>query len=282
MSDTTPKPFVFILMPFDAKFNDIYQLGIKAACAEAGGYCERVDEQFFENSILDRVYNQIAKADLIVADMTERNPNVFYEVGYAHALGKRVILLTQVSQDIPFDLKHYPHIVYGGKITELKQELAKRIRWALENPGEVKRLSEEHLDLYVYGENILKHPALKLSGSAVQGQHLQLTLEMNNSTEKFIGPITFKIGLLCKEELNFSPLSEGLSSTQFTTINLKAHQKNLYIIDRPYEILPGCWEKMHFYVFRQAPYQVGQLEELVFRVFSNTGTADYPLNLMIS
>lgn len=55
MTDTTaPKPFVFVLMPFDKKFEDIYQLGIKAACSEAGAFCERVDEQIFTESILDR------------------------------------------------------------------------------------------------------------------------------------------------------------------------------------------------------------------------------------
>ena len=139
MTQTTPKIFVFVLMPFDTKFDDIYELGIKAACSDAGAYCERVDEQIFEESILNRIYNQISKADLLIADMTGRNHNVFYEVGYAHALGKRVFLLTQSSDDIPFDLKHYPHIVYGGQISELKSELTKRIRWAIENPEDVEK-----------------------------------------------------------------------------------------------------------------------------------------------
>ncbi len=113
-------------MPFDEEFDDIYQLGIKQSCEDAGAYCERVDEQIFTESILDRVYNQISKADIIVADMTNRNPNVFYEVGYAHALGKRTILLTQNAEDIPFDLKHYPHIIYNNKISRLKKDLTSR------------------------------------------------------------------------------------------------------------------------------------------------------------
>ena len=54
--------------------------------------------------------------------MTGRlDPNVFYEVGYAHALGKITLLLTQAVSDIPFDLKHRQHIVYGGKIDILKE-----------------------------------------------------------------------------------------------------------------------------------------------------------------
>jgi hypothetical protein len=68
-----PKPFAFVLMPFSSDFDDTYILGIKAACTDAGYYCERVDEQIFEETMLERIYNQIAKADLIVADMsTER------------------------------------------------------------------------------------------------------------------------------------------------------------------------------------------------------------------
>jgi len=115
-SDTSPKPFCFVLMPFEDAFDDIYQLGIKDACSDAGAYCERVDEQIFQETILDRIYNQIAKADIIVADMTGRNANVFYEVGYAHALGKTTLLLTQSADDIPFDLKHFPHIVDAALI----------------------------------------------------------------------------------------------------------------------------------------------------------------------
>ncbi len=63
--------------------------------------------------------------------MTERNSNVFYEVGYAHALGKIVILLTQNADDIPFDLKPKQHIVYHGKIETLRSKLTERIAWAV-------------------------------------------------------------------------------------------------------------------------------------------------------
>src|SRR5689334_16538674 len=128
---TAPKPFIFVLMPFDSAFDDIYKFGIKGASDDVGAYAERVDEQIFSEGILDRIFNQISKADVIVADMTGRNPNVFYEVGYAHALGKVVILLTQTAKDIPFDLKHRQHTVYGGKIAALRKELASKLQWAI-------------------------------------------------------------------------------------------------------------------------------------------------------
>jgi hypothetical protein len=74
------RPFAFVLMPFDKSFNDVYQIAIKDACENAGAYCERVDEQIFEDSILQRIYNQINKADIIIADMSGRNANVFYKL----------------------------------------------------------------------------------------------------------------------------------------------------------------------------------------------------------
>ena len=92
MKKTSPKPFIFVLMPFSDEFDDVYKLGIKPACEKVGAYAERVDEQIFKETILQRIYNQIAKADIIISEMTGRNPNVFYETGYAHALGKNVIL----------------------------------------------------------------------------------------------------------------------------------------------------------------------------------------------
>lgn len=146
LTTPTAKPFVFVLMPFSTAFDDIYRYGIKKACEDQGCYCERVDEQMFDGTILDRIYNQISRADVVIADMTGRNPNVFYETGYAHALSKRVILLTQSEQDIPFDLKHYTHLVYNASISTLSEQLAPRISWALSQSG--RTLDEGRLVRY--------------------------------------------------------------------------------------------------------------------------------------
>lgn len=141
---TSPKPFIFVLMPFKEDFDDIYISGIKETAIGVGAYAERVDEQNYKEGILERIFNQINKADVIVADMTGRNPNVFYEVGYAHALGKIVLLLTQNVDDIPFDLKHRQHIVYGidgGKIKRLCNLLSPKLTWAInesKRKGKVK------------------------------------------------------------------------------------------------------------------------------------------------
>lgn len=134
--------FAFVLMPFDSKFDDIYKFGIKEPAAQLGVLAERVDEQIYTEGILDRIYRQIELADIIVADMTDQNPNVFYEVGFAHAKDKLCILLTSSAQDIPFDLKHRRHIVYGESITTLKERLIEELAWAR---GEIENIQKSHI-----------------------------------------------------------------------------------------------------------------------------------------
>ncbi len=127
LSLATSAPYVFVLMPFSEGFRDAYELGIRAVTQSLGMRCERVDEIEFNDTILAQIYKGIQRADVIVADMTGRNPNVFYEVGYAHALHKDVILLTQNVGDIPFDLKGHNHIVYHGQVTTLRDRLQRRL-----------------------------------------------------------------------------------------------------------------------------------------------------------
>jgi hypothetical protein len=122
--------FAFVLMPFKLEFSDAYRLGIKEPAAALGIRAERVDEQIFTEGILDRIYRQIDAADIVIADMSEQNPNVFYEVGYAHAKGKLCLLVTKNASDIPFDLKHKRHVVYGGSIQTLRELLTKDMEWA--------------------------------------------------------------------------------------------------------------------------------------------------------
>ncbi len=198
MEDTSPKTFVFVLMPFSDELSDVYDVGIEPACKDASAYCERVDKQIFLENILERVYNQIAKADVIVAEMTRRNPNVFYEVGYAHALNKRVILLTQNADDIPFDLKHFPHIVYGGKIAVLKSELEKRIRWCVENPKDSLSNVDPSISLFVRGVLLEEHPVISNSRS-----HAYFTIDIHNQTNKVLDPSVLSFALVTPERVTY-------------------------------------------------------------------------------
>lgn len=108
---------VFVLMPFERDWSSrIWNKHIKpavtAAAADPPLICLRADDLSGQDIMID-VYENIVKSAAVIADTTNRNPNVFYELGLAHALGKRVILITQDVHDIPFDLQRFRHIVYA-------------------------------------------------------------------------------------------------------------------------------------------------------------------------
>lgn len=102
----------FVLMPFKKKFREIYANHIKPILTRYNWGCSIADEIHEEREIINIIWEQVLRADLIIADLTKRNPNVFYELGYAHALGKKTVLLTQSIQDVPFDLRHRQLVEY--------------------------------------------------------------------------------------------------------------------------------------------------------------------------
>jgi guanylate kinase len=101
----------FVLMPFKAEFSPVYDDHIVPVCSSVGMSPFRADKIFSTNPIIEDIRESVASAKIIIADLTDNNPNVFYEVGICHAMGKDVILITQ-NQEIPFDLRHLRCIIY--------------------------------------------------------------------------------------------------------------------------------------------------------------------------
>jgi len=268
MSDTRPKPFVFVLMPFEPAFRDIYELGIRAAASEAGAYAERVDEQIFDESILQRVYNQIAKADLIVADMTGRNANVFYEVGYAHALGKRTILLTREAADIPFDLKHFPHIVHGGSIADLKNELQRRIRWFAENPTTTFQTPLE-LAFFTEGRPITNGSALAfLLPRQEDTSDINIAFDVHNPTDRIIDGARAEIGLVVPEALRRA-YAPNVSTVRVDT------SRWMHVFTGLGAILPGAWRALRMRCQRRyLDREHGRELSVILRLFAEVGYRD--------
>ena len=120
------KPSAFLLMPFDEKFDKVYTRFIKPVLEDAGFNVNRADDIQSQQSILKDILERIRASDLIVADLTGANPNVFYELGLAHALRKPVILITQTIAKVPFDVNSYRILQYGTyfvDMDEAKKEL---------------------------------------------------------------------------------------------------------------------------------------------------------------
>jgi hypothetical protein len=99
-------------MPFKAKLEKVYTEHIKKLADELGIVIQRADEQFSPRPFMEKVWDGICAARLVIADCTERNTNVFYEIGMAHTVGKKVILLTRSEKDIPSDIRHFDYIEY--------------------------------------------------------------------------------------------------------------------------------------------------------------------------
>jgi nucleoside 2-deoxyribosyltransferase len=118
-------------MPFTPEFNDIYILGIRETAEKLGIVVERADSIEHNESIPDVIRREIEECDVVVADTTQHNPNVFYEVGLAHGIGKKTILICRDVNSIPFDLGAINHIVYSS-IVELREKLKARLQATLQ------------------------------------------------------------------------------------------------------------------------------------------------------
>ncbi|MCP4675932.1 MAG: hypothetical protein GY854_10585 [Deltaproteobacteria bacterium] len=103
---------LFVLMPFADELNPIYNDHIRKVANALKLSIARADDFFTQESIIQEIWCAIAQSTILIADCTGRNPNVFYEIGMAHSIGKRVILITQNPGDIPFDLRHRRYIHY--------------------------------------------------------------------------------------------------------------------------------------------------------------------------
>jgi len=131
----------FVMQPFAAPLGDYYDKIYKPAIEKAGLSAIRADADIFgTGKIMEQVWRGIRGARVLVAELTSRNPNVFYELGLAHALNKPVVLVSATEQDVPFDLTHIRVIYYdkhdpfwGQKLLD---KVAENILSALRNPEE--------------------------------------------------------------------------------------------------------------------------------------------------
>jgi hypothetical protein len=131
----------FVMMPFAAPLGEYYAKIYEPAIEKAGLKAVRADDDIFgTGKIIDQIWNGINAAKVLIAELTARNPNVYYELGLAHALKKPVVLVCSNEQDVPFDLKHIRVIYYdmhdpfwGAKLIE---KVAENILSAIGNPKE--------------------------------------------------------------------------------------------------------------------------------------------------
>jgi hypothetical protein len=122
---------VAVMMPFEARFDSVYE-ALQLAVAESGMRCQRADDIWINNHIVDDIINLIWRARVVVADLSSKNPNVFYETGIAHTLGREVIQIAQSIDDIPFDLRAIRSLTYLNNregLEHLKVQIVERLKY---------------------------------------------------------------------------------------------------------------------------------------------------------
>jgi hypothetical protein len=121
--------YAFVAMPIDP--DDAANEDVLDAIKEAGQRCgiqaERVDDVESNDRITDRILESLRRAEFVIADVTNARPNVYYEAGYAHALGKTPIYVARAGTKLEFDLKDFP-VIFFKNLKQLKDDLEKRLR----------------------------------------------------------------------------------------------------------------------------------------------------------
>jgi len=121
---------VSVRMPFKMEYDKVLEI-IKAACHDVGMPCQRVDDIWNNSAIIQDIFELIYCSSIVIVDFSGKNPNVFYEAGIAHTLGKNVIPITQSIEDIPFDMRHHRSIQYLNNnegLLKLKTHLETKIK----------------------------------------------------------------------------------------------------------------------------------------------------------
>lgn len=115
------KKSVFVLTPFLNEERETF-LEIKNICASVDLNCTRGDEVYRERDILSHTISSILESSIIIANINGRNPNVFYELGICHAIGKPVILISKTKNELPFDIKN-KNIIFYESLQDLNRKL---------------------------------------------------------------------------------------------------------------------------------------------------------------
>ncbi len=166
---------VFVVMPFSKQFTDVYNKGIKPLVQKMDMKCIRADELFRSKPIMEDILNLIYDSEIIIADTTGRNPNVFYELGISHTTKESVIIISQSLDDVPFDLRHLRCLIYSASKDGLKQLQFVLFKTMLEiiidekirNKLTIKKLNNKlNKHLHKFGK---KHPLRTLLESTRNG-----------------------------------------------------------------------------------------------------------------
>jgi len=176
----------FLIMPYEPKFDDVQHHILSAAQAVEPGHqieCRRLDENRQAGRIIPRLEAAIRETDMCVADISDRNPNVMWETGYAMALGKEVILISHCDQPLPFDLNGLHHISYV--LGRLKASLLESLTTSLRHTAQ--QLSDQPVRPTL--ESALEENRRYAIQTAANEAKIAVLQNSNNEFHSILGPL---------------------------------------------------------------------------------------------
>ena len=115
---------VFVAMPFNSEFENTYDFGIRLSLEARGFIPIRTDKRYFIGVIMDEIQSRIRKSSFIIADISDSNPNVLFELGFALACDKPSVVICRRGNEIPFDVSGVSIIIYDPMLLrELKNAM---------------------------------------------------------------------------------------------------------------------------------------------------------------
>ena len=135
-SQKPPRGTIFAAMPFSAQYEDTFFGAMVPAAKGVGAVCIRVDQEKFQGDVVVEIRRLLQESNVVIADLSEPNPNVFFEAGFAHALKLPVIHISSAPRDqLPFDVRNLNTIKYAkGQTYQLKKPLSERLKTILGSP----------------------------------------------------------------------------------------------------------------------------------------------------
>jgi hypothetical protein len=171
----------FTIMPFGGWFDKYYEHVYRPAIEAAGLVPRRADDLYAPSAIVHDIWNLTKAAKIILADLTGKNPNVFYELGLAHAIARPAILVTQTMDDVPFDLRSLRVIVYDRNGpnwgADLRNSIEASIREVLASPTKSVLPSFLQID-----------DSHKLSVTATEKELISLRQDVDLLKRRWAGP----------------------------------------------------------------------------------------------
>ncbi len=185
------KKKVFFIMPFEEKFFEVYE--VLKRTFEKDFTFSNAGEEDNQQNILKDIIQSIYEADIVVADLTGLNPNVFYELGIAHTLNKKTIIITENIEELPFDLSSYrvkEYSTHFSKFAEFQEAVGKYLNGAVSgetsfgNPVNdfLSSKDEQEVALKIYSQET----EIVLNEESDQG-FLDFLAEIEDSSEKLNG-----------------------------------------------------------------------------------------------